>query len=173
MTEVLGSTPSQTVGPFVAIGLEWADGPDVVPAGTPGAVTLTGRVVDGAGAPVTDAMIEIWQADPDGMVPSATFRGLGRAMTDAEGSYRFTTLLPGATGDEDAPHIDVMVFARGLLKHLVTRIYLPGEAANAQDPVLRSLEEDDRRALTAVWDSGQLVFDIRLQGPGETPFFEV
>ncbi|HET6298234.1 MAG TPA: protocatechuate 3,4-dioxygenase subunit alpha [Kribbella sp.] len=176
MTDLLGSTPSQTVGPFLAIGLDWADGPELVPDGTPGAVVLTGSVVDGAGEVVPDGMVEIWQADPSGRFGASTdFRGLGRSMTDASGTYWFRTLLPGATDDEAAPYIAVSIFARGLLKHLVTRIYLPDEVAvNAADPVLRTLDDSDRRALTARWDGdGRLVFDIRLQGPGETPFFEV
>jgi protocatechuate 3,4-dioxygenase alpha subunit len=174
MTELLGTTPSQTVGPFVSIGLEWADGPDVVEPGTPGSVVLAAQVVDGAGAVVTDGMVEIWHANPEGgLVPSATFRGFGRAMAGADGRYRFVTLLPGATDDGSAPHIDVLVFARGLLKQLVTRIYLPGEALNAEDPVLRSLGEADRQALTARWEDGELRFDVVLQGDGETPFFEV
>lgn len=173
---LLGSTPSQTVGPFLAIGLDWPDGPEVVAEGTRGAVILTGRVTDGAGEVVPDGMVEIWHAGTDGALPPSGggFRGFGRSMTDADGTYWFRTVLPGATDDGQAPHVDVMVFARGLLKHLVTRIYLPDEqVANAADPVLQSLDSDERRALTASWDDGRLVFDIRLQGDGETPFFEV
>lgn len=94
-------------------------------------------------------------------------------MADDDGRYRFSTLLPGATGDGSAPHVDVMVFARGLLRQLVTRIYLPDEALNAEDPLLKSLDEEDRRALIARWEDGELRFDLRLQGAGETPFFEV
>lgn len=118
-------------------------------------------------------MVEIWQADPEGLIPSPTFRGFGRALVDHDGRYRFTTLLPGATGDGSAPHVDVQVFARGLLKQLVTRIYLPASELNAEDPLLRSLDEADRQALTAHWEDGELRFTLVLQGPGETPFFEV
>jgi protocatechuate 3,4-dioxygenase, alpha subunit len=183
-------TPSQTAGPFLAIGLPWPDGPDVVPEGTPGAIAITGTVRDGAGQPVTDAMLETWQADPDGSFPDpddprgarpTTFRGLGRCLTDAAGQYRLRTLRPGALpapGGKawEAPHIDVSVFARGLLDRLVTRIYLPDEPeANAADPVLSAIADESRQATlvaTAI-GPGEFRFDIRLQGERETVFFEV
>ena len=151
----LGITPSQTVGPFLAIGLPWPDGPFVVPEGSAGAITITGRVTDGAGEPVPDALVETWQADPDGRFshpddprgaprePAPGFRGFGRCATSADGSYRIVTLKPGALpspgGGTEAPHLDVSVLARGLLDRVVTRIYFPDEAeANAADPVLAS-----------------------------------
>jgi protocatechuate 3,4-dioxygenase alpha subunit len=192
-------TPSQTVGPFFAIGLPWRDGPDVVADGTPGAITITGRVTDGHGDPVPDALVETWQAAPDGSFghpddprtgaraspgPPAC-RRFGRCPTDDDGRYRIRTLrpppLPTGDGGTEAPHIDVSVFARGLLDRLVTRIYFPDEeAANAADPVLSQLNERLRRAtLVAQPQSpGVFRFDIRLQGEGEhgegeTVFFDV
>jgi protocatechuate 3,4-dioxygenase, alpha subunit len=194
-------TPSQTSGPFFGIGLPWPDGPYVVPEGTPGAITIGGTVRDGAGEPVTDAMVETWQADPDGRfahpggphgstaVPG--FRGFGRCLTDEAGRFRFVTLRPGplpsATGEGpgEAPHLDVAVFARGLLHQLLTRIYFPDEpAANEADPVLGAIADPARRAtLVAVAQPGApggFRFDIRLQGEGErdtgeteTVFFDV
>jgi protocatechuate 3,4-dioxygenase alpha subunit len=140
-------------------------------------------MTDGAGAPVPDGLVETWQADPDGRFPhpddprgAATypgFRNFARATTDDDGRFWFRTLRPGPV-DGQAPHIDVIVFARGLLKHLVTRIYFPNEPANADDPALRSLPESERDLLVAVPDGpDRLRFDIRLQGERETPFFEV
>ena len=145
-------TPSQTVGPFLAIALPWPDGPTVVPADTPGAITITGRLLDGEGAPIPDGLIETWQADPDGRfdhpddprgaVPAAAgFRGYGRCPTGPDGSYHIITLRPGALpspdGGREAPHLDVTVLARGLLDRVVTRIDFADKAeANAADPVL-------------------------------------
>jgi protocatechuate 3,4-dioxygenase alpha subunit len=194
----LGLTPSQTVGPFFAIALPWPDGPEVVPPTTPGAIVITGRVTDGAGDPVPDAVIETWQAAPDGSFahpddprPAAPreaaavgggvpFRGFGRCPTGADGEYRIVTLRPAALpcgdGGLQAPHLDVSVFARGLLNRLVTRIYFPDEeAANAADPVLSALAEPARRAtlIAAPNTAGGLRFDIRLQGEDETVFFDV
>ena len=191
----LGITPSQTVGPFLAIGLPWPDGPYVVPLGTAGAVVISGRVFDGAGAPVPDALVETWQADPDsrfnhpddprGAAPPvvAGFRGFGRSATDADGNYQVTTLRPGALpatdGGSEAPHLDVSVFARGLLDRVVTRIYFPDEIeANAADPVLAAIADPARQStLIAVADPGQpgtaFRFDIWLQGERETVFFDV
>jgi protocatechuate 3,4-dioxygenase alpha subunit len=184
-------TPSQTAGPFLAIGLPWPDGPFVVPAGTPGAITIGGRVLDGAGEPVPDALIETWQAAPDGSFAhpddprgpggSAGFRAFGRCPTDAGGRYRIITLRPGALpgpgGGTEAPHLDVSVFARGLLDRVVTRIYFPDEtAANAADPVLAAITAEGRRAtLISVAEpgTGAFRFDIRLQGGRETVFFDV
>ncbi len=157
-----GITPSQTVGPYLAIALPWADGAFVVPSGTPGAIVITGIVRDGAGEPVPDALVETWQADPDSRFnhpddprgaaepAAAGFRGFGRCPTDADGRYWIVTLRPGplptADGGTQAPHIDVSVFARGLLNRVVTRIYLPGEEANSADPVLNSIADPARRA---------------------------
>ena len=183
-----GLTPSQTVGPFFAIGLPWADGPYAMPEDAPGAVWLRGQVIDGAGEPVPDAMVETWQADPDGRFDhpedprggrngdrQGGFGGFGRCLTGPDGSYRIVTVTPGAIGDGQAPHIDVSVLARGLLDRVTTRIYFPDEeAANAADPVLQSVPEARRHTLVAVAEQpGVLRFDIRLQGPGETVFFTI
>jgi protocatechuate 3,4-dioxygenase alpha subunit len=184
----LPTTPSQTIGPFFAVGLPWADGPDVVPAGTPGAVRVGGTVTDGAGDPVPDALVETWQADPAGRFAhpddprgpaAAGFRGFGRCATDAQGRWAIRTLKPGPLpapdGGVEAPHIDVSVFARGLLHRLVTRVYFPDEPdANAADPLLASIQDPAARVrLVAVADPGGLRFDIRLQGVQETPFLAI
>ena len=188
MTE-LGCTPSQTVGPYLALVLPWPDGGDVVAPGTADGITITGRMFDGAGDPVPDGLVESWQADPDGRFDHpddprgrqryAGFRGFGRCPTDADGRFTIHTLKPGPlpAGDDgtEAPHLDLSVFARGLLDRVVTRLYFPDEAeANAADPVLRKLRAEDACALTAVPQvDGTLRFDIHLQGPQETPFFRV
>lgn len=180
------TTPSQTVGPYLAIGLPWEDGPTVVPEGTPGAVWIRGTVTDGAGAPIPDAMIETWQADghgrfdhpddPRGRVSG--FRGFGRCATDPDGHYAILTVLPGPVpgndGKAQAPHIDVSLFARGLLDRVVTRIYFPENAeANAADGVLGSVPGDRRGTLVATRTDDGYRFDVRLQGEGETVFFDV
>lgn len=186
----LGPTPSQTVGPFLHLALDWHDGPYVVPDGTPGAVWVTGTVRDGEGAIVPDALIETWQADPDGRFDHsgdprgarppalAGFRGFGRCATDSGGRYRLLIVRPGALpapdGGDEAPHLDVSVLARGLLDRVVTRLYFPDETeANAADPVLASVPRQRRGTLIAAADGDGLRFDIRLQGEGETVFFEV
>lgn len=176
-------TPSQTAGPFVSIGTEWGATGLMVPEGTPGALTVAGRVIDGSGEPVTDAMLEFWQADPEGRFPPApdlgSWPGFTRALTGQEGRYRLVTLKPGpvsgSNGRREAPHIDVSIFARGLLQRLVTRIYFSDEEAlNATDPVLASLGEPSRRnRLMGRRQPGTAVyhFDIHLQGDQETIFF--
>jgi protocatechuate 3,4-dioxygenase, alpha subunit len=186
----LGLTPSQTVGPFLHLGLPWPDGPSVVPDRTPGAVLITGTVLDGAGEPVPDAIVETWQADrdgrfahpddPRGALPPATegFRGFGRCPTDAEGRYRILTVKPGPLpapeGGLEAPHLDVSVFARGLLDRLVTRIYFPDEAeANAADPVLNALPAARRATLIGRDGGAGVRFDIHMQGENETVFFAI
>lgn len=187
--DTLGVTPAQTVGPFLHIELPYDAGPYVVPEGTPGAIRVHGTVVDGAGTPVSDALVEIWQADPDGrfehpddprgaITPRVDgFRGFGRCPTDEAGHYAFVTMKPGRVPAEDgwqAPHLDVAVFARGLLHHLVTRVYFPDEAEdNARDPVLAAVPRDRRETLVAVPDVDGVRFDIRLQGEHETVFFLV
>lgn len=186
MTEHRPPTASQTVGPFFSFALLDLVTPELVPPETPGAIRLEGVVLDGEGTPVDDAMVEIWQADveghyaqPSGSVTEAAFTGFGRCATDADGRFWFVTTKPGvvpaADGRPQAPHLDVSVFARGLLKRLVTRIYFPDEeAANAADPVLSSLPSPDERAtLVAAASDGVLRFDIRLQGERETVFFAV
>ena len=178
-------TPSQTIGPFFAIAMPRSGEELVVPAGHPDGFWLRGRVTDGAGDPVPDAMIETWQAGPDGRFADddrgdgGSFQGFGRAPSDADGRYAIFTLKPGrvhdAKGALQAPHIDVALFARGLLRQLVTRVYFADEAeANAADPVLALVDDPIARA-TLVADRSEdgYVFDIRLQGEGETAFFEL
>ncbi|OLZ58894.1 protocatechuate 3,4-dioxygenase subunit alpha [Amycolatopsis keratiniphila] len=179
------TTPSQTVGPYLSIGLPWPDGPDVVPAGEPAAIRIHGRVLDGAGEPVPDAMIETWQADADGRFDhpddprgavASGFRGFGRCPTDPNGDYEIRTIMPGSlpgpAGGTQAPHIDVSVFARGLLHRVVTRIYFE-DNDNSGDPVLASVPEARQGTLIATKAGDGYRFDIRLQGEGETVFFDV
>lgn len=177
-------TPSQTVGPFLRLGLAWPDGAEVVPPGMPGAIQVTGVLRDGLGEPVTDGLVETWQADAEGRFThpddengpaAADFRGFGRCPTDAEGRFTVTTVKPGELGDGQAPHIDVSVFARGLLDRLVTRIYFPDEeAANAVDPLLRALSAAQTATLVAsAAGPGRLRFDIHLQGSAETVFLDL
>ncbi len=186
---IFPTTPSQTVGPYFAIGLPWGDGPHAVRAGTLGAITITGVVYDGAGEPVPDSLIETWQADPEGRFtdlhghggPSRLegFRGFARCgYEDGDGSYEIVTVkpgrVPGPGGALQAPHIDVSVFARGMLHRVVTRIYFADEAvANAADPVLGSVPTGRRDTLLAHPIDGGYRFDIHLQGAGETVFFDV
>jgi protocatechuate 3,4-dioxygenase, alpha subunit len=183
-----GTTPSQTVGPYLSIGLPWPDGPEVVPPGTPGAIRVGGHLLDGAGDPVPDGLIETWQADPAGRFDhpddprgrsGSGFRGFGRAPTDADGRWEIVTLKPGPVpgpGDAvQAPHIAVSVFARGLLNRVVTRIYFGDETeANAADPLLAGLPGAAARStLIAHPVDGGYRFDIHLQGPDETVFFAI
>ncbi len=166
----MSRTPSQTVGPYFSIGLPWPDGPEVVPGGD---VVIRGVVLDGDREPIPDALIETWQADPSGRYEVEGFRGFGRAPTNEAGEYAIRTVKPGAVGDQ-APHIAVLVFARGLLDRVVTRIYFPEDAdAHASDPVLSGLDEAARATLIAVREEGGYRFDVRLQGPDETAFFSV
>lgn len=188
-TTRLGLTPSQTVGPFLSIVLPWDDGEWVVPDGTPGAVRIRGRVFDGDGAVVTDALLETWQADVAGRFvhpddPRGTtdpspegFRGFGRSATDEEGRWSVLTVVPGPLpapdGATEAPHIDVSLFARGLLDRVVTRLYFPDEPANDADPVLGLVDPGRRATLVAVRHGEELRFDIHLQGEHETVFFDL
>lgn len=174
----LTATPGQTIGPFFGYALPFERDNELVPPGSPGAIRLHGTVFDGAGAPVPDALLEIWQADADGAVPSATgslrrdgwtFTGWGRTSTDDEGRYSFTTVKPGVTQAGSAPFFAVTVFARGLLNRLFTRVYLPGQHL-ASEPLLASLPERRRDTLIAAADEHGLRFDIRLQGDDETVF---
>jgi protocatechuate 3,4-dioxygenase alpha subunit len=185
----LGQTPSQTVGPYLAIGLTWEDGPYAVEPGTPGAFWVRGRLLDGAGDPVPDGMVETWQADPDGRfdhpddprgaVHSPGFRGFARSLTDSDGRWAVHTVKPGRVPDElggvQAPHIAVSVFARGLLDRVVTRAYFADEVdANGQDATLRGLPDDTARStLVAQPSDDGYRLDITLQGPDETVFFRV
>jgi protocatechuate 3,4-dioxygenase, alpha subunit len=178
MSTLLTATPGQTVGPFFGYALPFDRGNELVPPGSPGAIQLHGLVTDGDGAPIPDALLEIWQADADGVIPTTSgslhrdgwsFTGWGRASTDAEGHYSFTTVLPGATQPDSAPFIMVTVFARGLLNRLFTRAYLPGDRLS-DDPLLNSLPAERRDTLVAVRDAHGLRFDIKLQGEDETVF---
>ena len=174
-------TPSQTVGPFFGVGLPFEKGEQVVPPGSAGAIRIEGQVVDGNGEPVPDALLEICQPDDRGRyrkVADGETTGFGRCRTDSEGAFSFTTVKPGATpapdGRAQAPHLNVTVFARGLLRHLVTRMYFPDETeANATDPALSLVEPARRETLIAKNGGGVLHFDIRLQGEQETVFFAI
>lgn len=181
-----GLTPAQTVGPYLGIGLPWPDGPFVVDETDPAAIWLRGRLLDGAGDPVPDGLIETWQADPQGRFDHpddprgavAGFRGFGRCPTDETGEWAVRTRkpgpVPGPDGRPQAPHIAVSVFARGLLHRVVTRIYFPDEVdANAADPVLVGLPQARRDTLIATAEPDGYRFDIRLQGEHETVFFAV
>jgi protocatechuate 3,4-dioxygenase alpha subunit len=171
-----GLTPSQTVGPFFAIGLPFERGPFAVPEGTPRGFWIRGTVVDGNSDPVPDAVIESWQAGPDGRYPEGD-DGFARCPTDARGSFGIFTVKPGAIpgpgGTVQAPHLEVAVFARGLLKQVYTRIYFADEErANQGDPVLSSIADPVARAtLVAEPSADGYTFDIRLQGEGEIVFF--
>lgn len=194
-----GQTPSQTVGPFFAYGLtpeqfrypfRGTASNVLVNAGTDGAhIRLEGYVIDGNGDPVPDAMIEIWQANAHGRynhpeddrqdnLLDPDFKGFGRVGTDAEGRYSFETVKPGAIGEGHAPHINVVLFMRGMLSHAFTRIYFSDEAAtNDLDPVLSTVEPARQGTLIARYDEqpGGAVyrFDIHMQGKDETVFFDV
>jgi protocatechuate 3,4-dioxygenase, alpha subunit len=184
----LRATTSQTIGPFLRIGLEWMVIEDLAPQGVAGApLQLQGRVVDGDGRPVNDAAIEIWQADSHGRYASGEdkqdkpldggFRGYGRSLTDEGGGFRFRTIkpgrVPGPQGRLQAPHLVVTIFMRGLLKQLVTRVYFPGEPANAEDPVLGLVPEKRRATLIAQKKGeGVLEWNVVLQGSNETVFFD-
>jgi protocatechuate 3,4-dioxygenase alpha subunit len=214
-THDLKQTPWQTLGPFFHYGLPWkgaadlvaGDGDlgarlDLIPDGHyllgPGAIERTpaqgeaieifGCVFDGDGQPIPDAMVEIWQANPQGRYASEAdprealaldpnFLGFGRSSTGVDGAFRFRTLKPGRTPGPgntlQAPHIAVGVMGRGLLKRLVTRIYFGGEAANAEDPILALVPEARRNTLIARREGETWRFDIHLQGEAETVFFEI
>jgi protocatechuate 3,4-dioxygenase alpha subunit len=182
------TTPSQTVGPYLSIGLTWDDGVFAAVEGTPGAFWIRGRLTDGNGDVVPDGLIETWQADANGrfnhpddprgaVTPSpAGFRGFGRSGTDAEGSWGVFTVkpgrVPGVDGRPQAPHIDVSVFARGMLNRVVTRVYFADEPdVNAEDEVLASVPAGQRETLLATPTEDGYRFDIRLQGEKETAFF--
>src|SRR5262245_56468287 len=162
-------TPSQTVGPFFSFGLCGRPCSELVEPASAGALRIEGRVLDGAGEPVPDAMVEVWQADETGGYRDDF--GWGRSGTDAEGRFEFVTVRPGRV-ERQAPHLTVLVFARGLLKQLHTRMYFPDEEeANAADPVLSAVAPADRATLVAEPADGGLLFDIRLQGERQTVFF--
>jgi protocatechuate 3,4-dioxygenase alpha subunit len=191
-----GLTPSQTVGPYFAYSLTPHDYDfselvtnDLVTPDTVGEpVRIEGRVFDGAGEPISDALLELWQADGAGRYAgqagaksNTTFMGFGRSATDNDGRYSFRTVLPGQVpgveGKLQAPHIDVSFLARGVLRRIITRIYFEGQAANDTDAVLALVPKDRRRTLIARRDGTvdgvpRYVFDIHMQGDEETVFFE-
>lgn len=186
-------TPSQTVGPFFHRALLHEGWNDLAARGAKGErVVIEGRVLDGDGAPVSDAMLEIWQANAAGRydhpedhqekLGDPNFHGFGRTATDTEGRFRVVTIKPGALpgrgGAVQAPHINITIFARGLLKQLVTRIYFPNEPLNAGDPLLNAVPAGRRATLIAREAAGgraarTLNFDVVLQGAGETVFLDV
>jgi protocatechuate 3,4-dioxygenase alpha subunit len=186
----LRATGSQTVGPFFHLGLTSLKKDNLAAPGVAGEnVVVQGYIFDGDRKPVADAVIEIWQAnsygqyahpeDQQGKPIEAEFKGFGRIPTDKDGAFRFTTIKPGRVpgpGDAlQAPHLVVTVFARGLLKHLLTRIYFPDEPSNAEDTVLNLVPEDRRATLISQRLSGAenvLEWNIILQGEGETVFFD-
>ena len=186
---IFETTPSQTVGPYFAIGLPWDVGPDVVPADTPGAIRIRGPVYDGEGTPVPDFLLETWQADPEGRFADMHeyggrsqvegFRGFARyGLEDGNGTFEIITIKPGPVqglgAATQAPHIAVSLFARGMLNRVVTRIYFADEAAaNAADPVLASVPADRRATLLAQPTADGYAIDLRIQGEGETVFFSV
>jgi len=186
----LYATGHQTVGPFLHIGLAWLNTDRIAPPGVQGErVTIGGRLLDGDGAGVNDGMIEIWQANAQGRYAhpedkqqkplDSGFRGFGRIPTNAKGGFRFSTIkpgrVPGPGGTLQAPHLVVAVFMRGSLKHLATRIYFPGEAANAADPILTLVPPARRGTLVAkrvAGRKGALEWNVVLQGKNETVFFD-
>ncbi|GAB92602.1 protocatechuate 3,4-dioxygenase subunit alpha [Gordonia rhizosphera] len=178
----LAPTPGQTVGPFFHYALPFQGGPELVSPGHPDRIRLHGTVFDGAGSPIPDALVEIWQPDGDGKVSQEhgsmrrdgfTFTGFGRVQTDRTGHYTVATVAPGPMSPGAAPFFSVCVFARGLLDRLLTRAYLPGDTeALASDALLNSLPEDRRATLIATAEDDGYRFDIHLQGEAETVFLD-
>lgn len=176
-------TPSQTVGPFFGYALPYPGGPEVRAPWQPDAIRLHGTVLDGAGDPIPDAIVEIWGADAAGRPATERgslgrdqhgFTGFGRAAVDRDGHYSFTTVKPGAAREGSAPYLVVAIFARGVLHHLFTRAYFDDEAeANAMDPLLSRVGADRRGTLVARADGPRSYrFDLRLQGDRETVFLD-
>ena len=191
---MLKTTPSQTIGPFFSYALNSSEhgltllAPNRIKATLGAQITISGQVLDGDGEPISDAMLEIWHADQQGRLAgrnngaNTNFTGFARTATDQKGVFVFETIKPGRLNTTDnilqAPHIDVMVFARGVLTHLCTRIYFADEASNENDPILTAIPDPNRRdtliAVPEVGVSGQTNyrFDIHLQGEDETVFIE-
>ncbi len=174
----LVATASQTVGPYFHIGLDRLCVSDLAGNAPGEKLVIRGRVLDGDGKPVNDALVEIWQADSRGKYGGKRFRGFGRSATDDNGAFRFHTIKPGCVsgpgGAMQAPHIGVNVFMRGQLKQLVSRIYFPGDPANAKDPVLALVPAQRRATLIARKrdKAGALEWNVILQGRDETVFFD-
>lgn len=187
----LCATTSQTVGPFFKIGLHWLYRDNLATEGVAGErVVIEGRLVDGDGLPVPDALIEVWQANSYGKYdhPEDTqdkpldpnFKGFVRIPTNSEGMFRFTTIKPGSVpgpqGKAQAPHLLVSIFMRGILRRLVTRMYFPDDPENGADPILILVEPARRSTLIAkksVQAPGTVRWDVHLQGPEETVFFDL
>jgi len=187
----LQTTASQTVGPYLHIGLTWLITDDLTGPGVEGEpITIEGRITDGDGAPVNDALVEIWQANRHGRYPhpedtgtaplEPAFKGFGRTPTDPDGRFRFTTIKPGRVpapgGGLQAPHISVTIVMRGMLRHLMTRIYFADDPSNAEDAVLQTVAAERRATLLAkpvVGKKNAFEWDVRLQGEAETQFFDV
>jgi protocatechuate 3,4-dioxygenase alpha subunit len=184
----LRASTSQTIGPYLRIGLEWMQIEDLAPHGIAGQrLHIAGRILDGDGKAVNDAAVELWQANSQGKYASpedaqekpldGNFRGYGRSLTDEAGAFRFRTIkpgrVPGPDGKPQAPHLVITIFMRGLLKQLVTRMYFPDDPANADDPILNLVPPERRATLIAVrTGEGMLEWNVRLQGKGETVFFD-
>jgi protocatechuate 3,4-dioxygenase alpha subunit len=184
----LRASTSQTIGPYLRIGLEWMQIEDLAPQGVAGQrVRIEGRVLDGDGKPINDAAVELWQANSHGKYASpedsqdkpleALFRGYGRSLTDEAGMFRFRTIkpgrVPGPEGRLQAPHLVITIFMRGLLKQLVTRMYFPDEPSNADDPVLNLVPPERRSTIVAKKaGEGALEWNVILQGGNETVFFD-
>ncbi|MCV7399244.1 protocatechuate 3,4-dioxygenase subunit alpha [Mycobacterium fragae] len=173
----LACTPGQTVGPFFHLALPYPGDSQLAGDGQAGAIRLHGTVYDGAGEPVPDALVELWQPGPDGSIArragslrrdGETFTGWGRCATDTAGQYSFITLTPGTAGGR-TPFFAITVFARGLLDRLFTRAYLP-HADPASDPLLAALDAARRTTLICAEENGGYRFDIHLQGANETVF---
>jgi protocatechuate 3,4-dioxygenase alpha subunit len=189
----LQATTSQTVGPFFKIGLRWLNRDSLATEGVAGErVTIQGRVLDGNGLPVPDAILEIWQANSHGKYAhpedkqdkplESGFTGFARVPTDKDGAFRFATIkpgpVPGPNGQDQAPHLVISLFMRGLLKRLTTRMYFPSDARNASDPILNMVDPARRSTLIAKakstsGDAGQLEWNVILQGTHETVFFDL
>ena len=182
------TTASQTVGPYLKIGFDTLTFDTIASKKTPGEhFALQGCIFDGDGKPINDGSIEIWQANANGKYASPEdtqnkaidpgFRGNGRVLTDAAGAFRFSTIKPGRVPGPgralQAPHLQVVIFMRGSLRHLLTRMYFPGDPANADDPILKLVPAARRATLIArAVKPGVLEWDIRMQGPDETVFFD-
>ena len=183
----LRASTSQTIGPYLRIGLEWMQIEDLAPKGVAGErVSIRGRVLDADGKPVNDAAVEVWQAnshgryahpeDKQGKPLEEAFRGYGRSLTDDNGAFRFNTIkpgrVPGPDGKFQAPHLSVTIFMRGLLKQLQTRVYFPDDPANQEDPILALVPAERRATLIARRSGEVLEWNVVLQGRGETVFFD-